>query len=144
MFSKFALGLCSNPGQERFFFILAFFFQIPYIKCLIFPRSLLDILLYNKDIGKNPFLLDIQRSKENIKRLNAIQFYMRTLKMKRKNYKKRYSLAEFKPKPRAYFGDNFRVQFLKDLLSIYYLLNLTFKMGQKSKLLVGEKNWLEW
>ena len=64
--------------------------------------------------------------------------------MKRKNYKKRYSLAEFKPKPRAYFGDNFRVQFLKDLLSIYYLLNLTFKMGQKSKLLVGEKNWLEW
>ena len=56
---------------------------------------------------------------------------MRTLKMKRKNYKKRYSLAEFKPKPRANFEDNFRVQFLKDLLSLYYLLNLTFKMGQK-------------
>ena len=51
--------------------------------------------------------------------------------MKRKNYKKRYSLAEFKPKPRANFEDNFRVQFLKDLLSVCYLLNLTFKMGQK-------------
>ena len=79
---------------------------------------------------------------------------MRTLKMKRKNYKKRYSLAEFKPKPRANFEDNFRVQFLKDLLSLYYLLNLTFKMGQKLRRnqncwvkkigWSGEKNWLEW
>lgn len=124
MSSKFALGLGSNPGQERYIFYSLIFFQIPYIKCLIFPRSLLDILLYNIDTGKNQFLLDIKRSKENIKRLNAIQFYMRTLKMKRKNYKKRYSLAEFKPKPMAYFGDNFRVQFLKDLSSVHYLLNL--------------------
>ena len=141
MFSKLALGLYSNPGQERFIFYSCIFFSNSLYKMSNISQVTFGYLALQQRYRQNQFLPDIQRSKENIKRLNAIQFYMRTLKMKRKNYKKRYSLAEFKPKPRANFEDNFRVQFLKDLLSVYYLLNLTFKMGQKLR---RNQNWLEW
>ena len=88
MSAKFAMGLGSNPGQERFIFILLFFFQIPYIKCLIFPRSLLDILLYNKDIGKINFYLISREVRKISKDSMLFSFTWGLWKWKEKTTKK--------------------------------------------------------